>query len=483
MQLLSWLLSGLAAIGSVNSTISWTEILPPGNWPPLSPLTSAEASLLASPKASSDDLSDWIPESHAELGTVLLRGLAGLHVIHLRGLVHGSVSARSFTYADTASKVVLGSFESVSSAGLSVRGMNGDLRKIFEVVGEAAARADMALPPEIVLCQLKLNSPSHQYMYPILVRVVSRLLPVGEAGRVLNRQLTAHETFNAHLDAVAGKCIPPLFQADGSLFVVTGQVTRSDGLVAAIAIDRAGEKLALKLDLPDNVQGPAAREAAVLALLAETEGVPDHVSASFESDLHCVGRLSVSRVPGLGLSELDPLVVDDRFIAQLGVRALGILKAIHERGFIHGSIGKHSFAISDNDALSAQLVDFTYTSPWGPHASRVSNPTEPMIVKSLFELDGSPPSRLDDIYRLTEVLLGLTGQRRFQPAWYDESNIDVSTPGLAAAMKQGKMVDAIPMTPIAFFLIYEEVRAMRFDQTPLYDKWTQMLDRLSKVPV
>jgi serine/threonine protein kinase len=154
-------------------------------------------------------------------------------------------------------------------------------------------------------------------------------------------------------------------------------------------------------------------------------------------------------------------------MAKIALQGLTILKAIHSRGFIHGAVSDHSVRINQITG-TVFFIDFSSATPWTDSSLRSPPREELLSDKSVFQLEGHPPSRRDDLIRFAELVLRLAGEPSF--AQSREENLSLS-PTETAQLKRKRKLTSTHQTPFVFVLFYLTAMDLAHDADPPYDQW------------
>ena len=141
----------------------------------------------------------------------------------------------------------------------------------------------------------------------------------------------------------------------------------------------------------------------------KVEGMPEGcLVATTVSDFG--GQFSLDRLKSRMLKRQKEL-------ARIAAKAIRILRAVHDKGIVHGDVHKKNFVTSDlqSPAATLRIIDFGRAAPYldkaGNHIRFVRTRSWGWnkALLSPWELEDSPLSRRDDMYRLSEMLLRLVG--------------------------------------------------------------------------
>lgn len=156
-------------------------------------------------------------------------------------------------------------------------------------------------------------------------------------------------------------------------------------------------------------------------------------------------------------------------IGQVGARAIRILQAVHAFGIIHGDVHLRNWVtqVSHNPAWTLKIIDFGRAIPFvdqnGVHLPQsVSSlgALNPALL-SPWELQGISPSRRDDMYRLSEMLLLLHHRGPLM-----SSNANLS-PAQWGQLKNRRQVGA----PAVLANFHDAMRSLNYQDQPNYERW------------
>lgn len=215
----------------------------------------------------------------------------------------------------------------------------------------------------------------------------------------------------------AGVCPPSSIVVDAGFTVPIAEQETAQGTGSRIwLVPETG--LAIKL-VKTSVRtlSDLMREKAVLEELDSLVGLTNRVhaiDAAMNADLWpaCRVRLMASGI----VMPSDLVQISDELVAEEAVQVLRALRELHARGIVHGDVHVGNIMLTD---AGARLIDFGRSAPFvkldgsGDHIEYFDVPVDSfwsVAYLSPFELEGSPKSRRDDVYRLSEYLFRLAGE-------------------------------------------------------------------------
>ena len=160
------------------------------------------------------------------------------------------------------------------------------------------------------------------------------------------------------------------------------------------------------------------------------------------------------------------------FLASVGLRAMEILEAIQSRDIIHGDVSERNVVIGATNRAELFLIDFGRARPFvDPATGRHNPPTNQAVdprlsweLLSVFELRGLAPSRRDDVFRLSEVLVALCAGD--EALWIGSGEDGRPTAAEALAKKERRDVRFLP-TPFRDF--YSYTLRLGYEDRPDYE--------------
>ena len=342
------------------------------------------------------------------------------------------------------------------------------------------------VPPEFLLAQLIAQRQEKTFSYEDCAEILSRVIEPPRSSSIeynvyrFKRRLTL-EAFFAHQDRASSlrDCPTVHVALDGgghyyrnSRIFIGDHHTRSFTAVCA-----AGDQIQVKFishELESEYSvSPIAWESAVLFALEGVEGVAKERGLKPVLSTHlCRRRMLVTHTLPFSRSLGSLTSVSVRTLGKLAAKGLTLLKAVHAKGFVHGAIGGKSFRVNK---ISGKMIitDFSCAFPWKGTPLRPSFYAEPLMNKSVFELEGNVPARRDDIFRFAELLLRVSGDRQFIMEVDSDPSLSSAD---AARLKRDRY--AIPSTPHAFAAFYRDTLELTPNDEPRYDDWISTFDRL-----
>ena len=184
------------------------------------------------------------------------------------------------------------------------------------------------------------------------------------------------------------------------------------------------------------------------------------------------GRRSMGKYRGVGISEAR--------LAALAAAAIAGLRTIHSQGVIHGSLKPTSIILLEG--IPDRLVAFTdlrsasfFIEPiTGAHIpNTIKPPMDGDRPTSPFAMEGSSPSRRDDMYHLAMALLDVIGNFRV---------IDRSAPIAEQAVAMRALRTRLAISNV-FNEFYAEMSNLEFAQRPNYEAWIDKFTMEASLPV
>lgn len=156
-------------------------------------------------------------------------------------------------------------------------------------------------------------------------------------------------------------------------------------------------------------------------------------------------------------------------LAKIAARAVRILRAVHDRGIVHGDVHKKNFVLADlaNPAASLKIIDFGRAAPFvdinGVHIAnrRMHSSGWNLALLSPWELEDSRLSRRDDMYRLSELLLRLVNAGPLKAA-----GIGGNSRTQVLGIKRRRFAGPAELTEF-----HQAMLLLQFDEKPDYSKW------------
>ena len=217
----------------------------------------------------------------------------------------------------------------------------------------------------------------------------------------------------------------------------------------------------------EKVPEPIHREKAIISTLRGIDGIPKLLEPIEPVRNHCHNRMVVVSSPMLTkpLSEISKPPV--AFAIHVAIAGLGLLQDLHESGIIHGAMSLDQFHVSSSKPMSLRLIDFNAARPWAIHGGVFPKIDEPLMRKSIFELDGSPVNRRDDLYRFAELLLVLLRE----PEFITPPVGIIKSPAAIAQFKRARRITATRNLPTCFITFLNAVTLLKEDENPPYTQW------------
>ena len=225
-------------------------------------------------------------------------------------------------------------------------------------------------------------------------------------------------------------------------------------------------------------------ESAILYALSGVSGIPQVFRLVSDVGV-CRARTQVTS--SMGNRDLTSVEQWDYAMAyRVVAKALKILRDVHARGIVHGSISLSKFAYTHSGDIADTLgvVDFSraefFVEPKsGKHVANKlvkggqAQKPEPLADLSIWELAGSRKARRDDLFRLAEMALRITGELAPIPSTSGSTNREwikvKGYPELATA----------PLSPM--IQLYKAISSLDFAATIDYDAWIDYLEMSAEV--
>lgn len=271
----------------------------------------------------------------------------------------------------------------------------------------------------------------------------------------------------------AGTCPPSLLVVDGGIAVPLGPQASARGTDSKIWL--AGEAgVAVKL-IGTSVRAftDLSREKAVLQELRTLNGlsVGVHSIDSVMSDPCRVRMLVTDKV----LTSNPPFSSEQ--VARVAVQSIRALQAVHAHGILHGDVHLGNILVSGS---GVRLIDFGRSAAFvkldgsRDHVEFVEKALDSFWVPaylSPWELDGSPLSRRDDMYRLSELLYWLTDQS----LPLHRQSATRPTPSVLAERKRNFSMPGKDLLN----RFHAAMVSLTFDERPDYDLWVGEFERVA----
>jgi serine/threonine protein kinase len=234
-----------------------------------------------------------------------------------------------------------------------------------------------------------------------------------------------------------------------------------------------------------------------------------HTVSPFDKPI-CKSRIVVLKKPPGSLTLLefmDRKVLNEIDVARIAFRAVSIIKKIHGVGIFHGNIQEKSFLYIGNSFSEMKILDFSSSGPFvdtsdTSHLQHIHQAYRSAIAlpqgglakySSIFLIresaefpNGVEPSRRDDVYRLSEMLLRLLGSTPTGEAKWEKDRAE-SLDAYSSRMytlKKGKWTFGAPSPTCKS--IWQEFHAqmgnLKFTDKPNYDEWISAFKQLALMP-
>lgn len=234
----------------------------------------------------------------------------------------------------------------------------------------------------------------------------------------------------------------------------------------------------------------------VSPMLDISEGQPE----TFHISEMCRSRTFVTRYVGVPLADsYEVLRVNRLLLLDVIMQGLDILKSLHQKGFVHGSISPWNWLLHSNQM---HLVDYGHTVPYvdsvGVHVPEATPITNSRYMRSrVWAVDATPVevsllsvwhlergdletyrmSRRDDMFRFAEMLFKISSSEFQQLCAKTLANKNLNhSPVHWAKLKREMLTSSMP--PEGFPQVFREfflaMSELQFQQTPQYDRWKEL---------
>ena len=410
--------------------------------------------------------------SDNDFGALAIKVIKLLQRTHSDELAPSSICIDSLSISSSFGYLLLCSPVTLADTRLKIQ----NIIQALDVLELIVARNDIEYPKELKVVELMVRKRD-KVDYGEYIRVFSRLLLLDEKHQLVQRYyklLTIEELLLLQGGPIES-CVPHLIKLVGSRtrFVEVSSV-RQGSCMRSVRISVSGRSIALKTCKDLSV----VRESSIMSLL---EGIPRVVRRFVLDSRHHECRASVLvtqnqwwRVP---LSAMSKQSLE--WVREFALHGITFIEAIHGSGFIHGSITEDSFLINGltRDPSGFAVVGWHNAQPWNSSITTRTDQDETLHVKSVFELEGDAPSRRDDLYRFSEILLRLIGEPEF-------SGLAIPSSMSSLAMsKRKRKFGVLNPAPACFVAMYTIVEGLDKHEDPNYRKLIECFSNMNIVRV
>ena len=191
------------------------------------------------------------------------------------------------------------------------------------------------------------------------------------------------------------------------------------------------------------------------------------------------GNRTLWKVYVKGTTPLDPTAtaISEGQLARIAADGIAILREIHSHGIVHGDIKNDNFVLDDAAPHRLRVIDFGRATPYVSPSTRAhidyrNEPVSPLWnqkILSPFELEGSPKTRRDDLFRWAECMYKLFGNLIKKLNGMDRSEI----------VHAKRTQTGGPIASPIFTQFHHEMAGLGFDQRPDYEKWIREFEALA----
>ena len=386
-----------------------------------------------------------------ELGDLGIRLFFLIKELHISGYVHGNISLGSVWIAQNGS-VYLDAIETDIIPVPTFQSMRQDLLDAIHLL-ESVPRGESIrhTPVELLVLRRRLNRHGNGVLdYDSYFEILSRLIQSDfhESVKLYYRQLSVEELL---VDAKqSDTCVLPVFKVVGksSWFFRIRIPDSPSGCKQFMGYSLTGSWIEIKLCPFDDARMLSIKEATVLEILKEVKGVPPrYILLANTHTCRASVLLTKNSLSWIGLDHIG--LQNTRWVTKLGIALLELIKAVHEKGFLHGSIHISKIYVKrfSKNPREPILVDWSTAQPWRGSAEPSGDPNEDVLRKSPFGT-----SRRDDVYRIAEVLMIMIGEPQFVN--FHSNNPDLET---IITMKKERKLESTRMTQMCFVQLYNDV--------------------------
>jgi tRNA A-37 threonylcarbamoyl transferase component Bud32 len=418
-------------------------------------------------------LSDITIERFDDLGLVGIKMVMLVRNLHESGCVHGDISMNT-VFATPEWNIYLGGNDREITPVVNFNSMLIDLKNVVDVL-ESVPRASNVehTPVELVVLRKRLHtqqsSESLDYdgYLEVLARMIKTYLP--DLVNLYYDQLSVEEILvDPYKSRDLDTCIPLVFQiVNKSTWFFRRKLRRqsSPHCEHYVGYSLLGSRVDVKKCPIVGTEMPTIKEATILEILKDIPCVPRrYVIQTVRHACRASVLISFHGRFWLSLDRLEPQ--STAWIMKLAITMLELVKAVHERGFVHGSIQMSKIMLNRilKNPYKVTLIDWSLAQPWKGTTEPSGDPNEAMNRKSPF---GTSPR--DDVYRVAEILLQLVGEPQFMNLRETSSDLD----SLIASKLRRKMESSL-MTPLCFSQLYYDVSN---SDSLKYDEWIDCFRR------
>lgn len=339
---------------------------------------------------------------------------------------------------------------------------------------------DMFVPVELALVHHRINlGMTYEDPYGFIAEPMRRLLPTDKAPHILRdyfRTLTILE-LEYFASGRGADCLSRWTSVKpGGLFKKFLKLrpfrrNRNSPILQWKAVSLGTRVVNVKLWTDyETVPHAIHEEKAVLKMMREVKGFPKLLQPGTSVSENCQTRMIVTRSPRFLIS-LDRINrVSIRVAAGLIVSGLVLLRELHTRGIVHGSLSgcKLAFNSISKNPNSLWITDLSTARPWRIQKNEWGFvDKEPLASKSIFELEGSLAAPRDDIYRFAEVILRLIGD----PSFAAPIPSEIRDPLEVSNIKRQRKLTSNRPIPTCFVSFLADVLELAADTPPPYEAW------------
>ena len=172
---------------------------------------------------------------------------------------------------------------------------------------------------------------------------------------------------------------------------------------------------------------------------------------------------------------------------KIAMDALQILKSVHSCGIVHNDIKPENLLTGLTDPKTLYLIDFSLSTKFINDDEHIPHEKTGKFIgtpeySSISSLDGMSLSRRDDLESLAYTLIKLaTGKLPWEEILRDKVMVNMEIMEIIKIMieeKKQSSKDICDGMPEEFVNFLDEVRSLKFDQKPQYDKYYKMFKNL-----
>lgn len=208
----------------------------------------------------------------------------------------------------------------------------------------------------------------------------------------------------------------------------------------------------------------------------------------------CELRTSVMSLAGdVSLSQLAETdeVKNLAALASIAVRGLELLRSLHSLGIVHGDMHMDNMVFFRRTVIgrTLRLIDFGRARPFVDLETQghilaqqvpLSSVEWTKSFLSIFELDGWLPTRRDDVWRLSEMLIDMMVGRRDLVALESTSSREQMLAYKRSRLSlTGPLADRLGGVDTVFIAFADFCSKLSFEARPDYETWIRRFARLS----